>query len=157
MAQKSRVGHGSSNPFGLDDPLSPSIHIGPSTRTPSNDFAQIRPEVQSSRILSQPQVNEHEIQAMEDQRRRLQYFTDTTNEELRQQQEQEVFVNLSIVNLFEKLSTTIITIMNELLALAKDATFNDVLYIFVKEDRLVYIGFLAILVALAIYLIDITS
>lgn len=142
--------------FGFGDPLTSPVHIGPSTRTPSNDFAQIRPEVQNSRVLSQPQVTQQEIQAMEDQRRRLEYFTDTTNEELRQQQEREVFVNLSLVTLFEKLSTTIITIINELLAISKDAAFNDVLYIFIKEDRLIYVGFLFILVSLAIYLIDVT-
>jgi hypothetical protein len=133
-----------------ESPLTP-------TRTPSNDFVQNWPEVQSSRILSQPQVTEHEIKSMEEQQRRLKYFTDTTNEELRQGQEQEVFINLSLVNLLEKFASTIITIINELLALDKTTTFSDFVYIFVRGDRLIYLGLLGLMIALAMYLIDITS
>jgi hypothetical protein len=125
--------------------------------TPSNDFVEVRPEIQTSRILSQPQVTEHEIKSMEEQQRRLNYFTDTTNQELAQQQEHEVFINLSLVNLLSKMSSTIIVIINELLSITKDTQFNDILLIFVKEDRLVYIGMLFVMISLAIYLIDITS
>lgn len=128
-----------------------------STVTPSNDFVQIRPEVQTSRILSQPELNEYEVKAMEDQQRRLKYFTDTTNEELQQKYEQDVFINLSLVNLFSKLSMTIISIINELLEIDKDTQFNDFVLIFVKDDRLIYLGMLFIMISLAIYLIDITS
>lgn len=128
-----------------------------STVTPSNDFVQIRPEIQTSRILSQPELNEYEVKAMEDQQRRLKYFTDTTNEELQQKYEQDVFINLSLVNLFSKLSLTIISIINELLEINKETQFNEFVLIFVKDDRLIYLGILFIMIALAIYLIDITS
>lgn len=128
-----------------------------STVTPSNDFVEIRPEVQSSRFVSQPELNDYEIKALEDQQRKLTYFTDTTNSERQIKQEKEIFVNLSLVDLFSKLSTTIIAIINELLGITKDTQFNDILYIFVKEDRLIYIGLLLMIIALCIYLIDITS
>jgi hypothetical protein len=128
-----------------------------STVTPSNDFVQMQPEVQSSRVLSQPQLNEQEVKSMEDQQRRLKYFTDTTNEELQQKQEDELFINLSLVNLFSKMSSTIIAIINELLLLTKDSQFKDIVYIFIKNDRLVYIGILMVIISLAIYLIGITA
>ena len=128
-----------------------------STVTPSNDFVQIRPEVQSSRVVSQPELNDYEIKALEEQQRKLTYFTDTTNRERQIKQEKEVFVNLSLVDLFSKLSSTIIAIINELLGITKDTKFNDILYIFVKEDRLIYIGLLLMLIALCVYLIDITG
>lgn len=128
-----------------------------STVTPSNDFVDIRPETQSSRVVSPQQVTEYEIKSMEEQQRRLQYFTETTNNERQQAQESEVFINLSLVNLFRNLSTTIIAIINELLAITKDTQFTDIIYIFIKDDRLVYLGLLLIMIALSIYLIDIAS
>lgn len=128
-----------------------------STVTPSNDFVQIRPEVQSSRVLSQPELNEFEIKAMEDQQRRLTYFTDTTNQEQQKEQEQQVFTNLSLVEILSKLSTTIIQIINELLQITQQTQFSEIIYIFVKQDRLIYIGLLLMIIAIAMYLIDITS
>lgn len=128
-----------------------------STVTPSTEFIQIRPEVQNSRVMSQSQLTEFETKAMEEQQRRLKFFTDKTNEELQQKQEEELFINLSLVQLFSKMSSTIITIINELLEINQETRFNDILYIFVKENRLIYIGMLFVIIALAIYLIDVTS
>jgi hypothetical protein len=128
-----------------------------STVTPSNDFVQQRPEVQSSRILSQPQLTEFEIKSAEDQQRKLKYFTDTTNEEIDAAQEKEVFVNLSLSNIFSKLSSTIITIINELLEINKDTQFSDIIYIFVRDDRLIYLGILFMIIAICVYLVDIAE
>ena len=128
-----------------------------STVTPSNQFVDVRPEIQNSRILSQPQATEFEVRSMEEQQRRLKYFTDTTNEELINQQENELFINLSLVTIFRRLSTTIISIINELLDMDRDTQLSDFVFIFVKEDRLVYIGLLFVMISLSVYLIDITS
>ena len=128
-----------------------------STVTPSNDFVDTPPEVQSSRVLSPAELNIQETQAMEDQQRKLKYFSDTTNEEREQQQEHEVFLNLSLVELFRNLSATIIVIINEVLEITKKTTLSDIIYIFIKGDRLVYLGMLMIMIALAMYLIDITG
>lgn len=128
-----------------------------STVTPNNDFVQIRPEVQNSRILSQPQLTEFEVKSMEEQQRRLNYFSDKTNEELLEKQEQELFINLSLVNLFNKLSSTIISIINELVEVNKETEFNDIIYIFIRDDRLIYIGILLIIISIGLYLIDVAS
>jgi hypothetical protein len=128
-----------------------------STVTPSNDYVDIRPEVQNSRILSPSQVTEYELKSMEEQNRRLKYFTDTTNEEIQQGQELELFINLSLVKLFSKLSQTIIALINELVEVNQNTSFNDFVYIFVKDDRLIYLGILLIMISLAIYLINITN
>jgi hypothetical protein len=128
-----------------------------STVTPSNDFLQVRPEVQSSRVMSKAQLNDQEIQAMEDQQRKLKYFTDTTNEELQQQQEKELFINLSLVTLFSKMSSTIIDIINELLQVTRDSQMNEIIFIFIQKDRLIYLGMLFVIISLAMYLIDVTQ
>lgn len=128
-----------------------------STVTPSNDFLQVQPEVQSSRVMSQDQLNDHEIKAMEDQQRKLKYFTDTTNEEQQHQQERELFINLSLVTLFSKMSSTIIDIINELLQITRDSQMNEIIYIFIQKDRLIYLGMLFVIISIAMYLIDVTQ
>lgn len=128
-----------------------------SLSTPASDFLQIQPEIQSSRILSPYERTEFELNAMREQQRRLNYFTDQTAEEQRQTQEEELFINQSLVTIFRKLSSTIIAIINELLEITKETQFNDILLIFIKEDRLVYIGILILIISLAIYLIDLTG
>lgn len=134
----------------------PSVSPKP-TVTPSNDFVTVRPEVQNGRQLDQQQVSDFEMKSMEEQQRKLNYFSDTTNTEINQQQEEELFINLSLSNLFSKMSSTIIVIINELIKINSKTTFNEILYIFIKNDRLVYIGILLVIIAFAIYLVDITG
>ena len=125
--------------------------------TPASDFIRERPEVQSSRILSPQQLTQYEIDSMREEQRRLHYYSDKTNEELMQTQEQELFFNLSLVSLFRNLSLTIILIINELLEITEETRLNDIILIFVKNDRMIYIGFLFIIIALSIYIVDITG
>lgn len=128
-----------------------------STVTPSNDFVQIRPEVQSSRVLSQPQATEFELKALEKQRKTLKYFSDSTNTEIDEQKEHEIFTNLSLVDLFRKMSSTIIDIINELLEINAQSSIDDIIYIFIQKDRLIYIGIIILLIAIGLYLMDITG
>lgn len=123
-----------------------------STVTPSISFLEISPEVENSRT-----VNDFEQKAKEDQQRRLKFYTDTSNEESQKKQEKDIFINLSLVQLFQKMSSTIINIINEILDIKSDTTINDIIYIFIKEDRLIYIGMLCIIITLSLYLIDVTS
>ena len=128
-----------------------------SSVTPSNDFVKIQPEVQNSRGLEQIPLTDFELKSIGEQQRRLQYYTDQSNEESRQQQEGEVIINLSVVQILQKLSTTILNIINELLSIRKNAQLSDLVYIFIKEDRLIYVGILLMIIALGVYLIDITT
>ena len=125
--------------------------------TPASDFIDERPEVQSSRILSPRQLTQFEMDSMRDELRQLHYYSDKTNEELKQTEEQELFINLSLVSLFKNLSVTIISIINELLEITEETQLDDIILIFVKYDRLIYIGFIFIIIALSIYIIDVTS
>lgn len=125
--------------------------------TPTTQFIDQRPEAQPSRILSPEQLTHFEIESIRDEQRRLNYFTDKTNEELNQVPEQELFINLSLVSLFRNLSRTIIAIINELLEINEQTQFNDIVLIFVKGDRLIYLGMLLIMIALAVFIIQITQ
>ncbi len=127
------------------------------TITSGSDFLEIKPEVQDQRFINPPQLTEFETKNLEHQYRKLQYFTDRANEELEQKQEHEVFINLSLIQIFRKLSSTIISIINELLTLNQKSSLEDFIYIFIRDDRLIYIGILLIIIGLCFYLIDITS
>ena len=125
--------------------------------TPTSEFTNERPEVQSSRVMSPQQLSQYEIDSMKEEHRRLTYYDDKTNEERHQAQEEELFINLSLVTLFRNMSATIIAIINELLAIKQTSRMNDIILIFVKGDRLIYLGMLIIIIALSFYIIDITS
>ncbi len=125
--------------------------------TPATDFITQRPEVQSSRILSPEQLTLYEIDSMKEEQRRLHYFSDESNKELMQIQDNSLFINLSLVDLFKNLSLTIILIINELLEITQETSLNDIILIFIKHDRLVYIGFIFIIIAFSIYVVDITN
>ena len=124
---------------------------------PTTEMTTTRPEVQNSRTLSNQQMTQFELAAMKDEQRRLTFYSDKTNSELNQAQEQELFINLSLVTLFQNLSATLISIMNELLEINQDTRLDDIILIFVRQNRLVYLGILLVIIALALYIVDITS
>lgn len=62
------------------------------------------------------------------------------------------FFNTSIKKLFENLSACIIDLLNDLVK-GRVSSFSDL----VKGDRLTYLGMLTVIIALFIYLIDVTS
>jgi hypothetical protein len=120
--------------------------------TPSATF-DVRPEQQFIRR----ELTQFEIDNLREQQRRLNFFTDKTNEERKQAQEQEVFINLSLVQLFRNLSQTIIQIINDLLEVNQETPMTDVILIFIKRDRLIYVGMVFLIIAFSIYIINATS
>lgn len=120
--------------------------------TPTATF-DVRPEAQYVRR----ELTQFEVDNLREQQRRLQFFSDKTNEERLQAQEQDVFINLSLVQLFRNLSQTIIKIINDLLEITQDTSLNDIILIFIKDDRLIYIGIILFIIAFSIYIIGSTS
>jgi hypothetical protein len=125
--------------------------------TPTSEFTEERPEVQSSRVLAPTQLSQFEVDSMKQDQRRLTYFSDEANIQNEQKQEDELFINLSLVTLCRNLSATIIAMINDLLAINQNTRLNDIILIFVKGDRLVYLGILMVMIALSIYIVDITT
>lgn len=117
--------------------------------TSSNNFI-VRPEIQHADSA----LTQSEISSIEDQQRRLNYFAETAEKE---NTNENVFVNLSIKDLLRNFAQTMIHIINELLEINRNTTFNDILLIFIKNDRLISVGLLMVMIGLSIYIIDITS
>ena len=124
--------------------------------TPASDFIDERPETQLGRILSPSQLTQFEIDSIREEQRRLNYFTDKSNEEIKQGVEHKVFLNLSVVELFQRFATIMIAIMDELIKIDSQTTMSDFVLIFIKEDRLIYVGLLFIMIAISIYFLDLT-
>lgn len=86
----------------------------------------------------------------------LTYYTDRANAKKEQEESSKLFVNLSVKQIIQGLSSTIIDIVNDLVS-GEVQTFKGLIAVFFYGDRMIYLGVLLVLLSFTIYLIDITS
>ena len=103
--------------------------------------------------ISQPGSETFEKRVLESEKQKLTYYTAKTNSEQSEELTENMFINLSLREIFANFAKTIIDIMNDLTV----SGTKDILNTFSKDDRLIYIGLLIVFIAFSIYLIDITS
>ena len=80
--------------------------------------------------------------------------------ELKEEKENNRFYNLSLKKVFDNLITTIVIIINELTVYIKDKdklSKQDLIEIFVKDDRLIYVGIFLIIISLLLFFIKTSS
>lgn len=106
--------------------------------------------------MSVPHNPSYERAVIEQESDRLTYYTQRANLEQEQTEENMLFVNLSIKQIFEGISRTFINLINEIVS-GQVKSFNQLLIAVFREDRMIYIGVLLVFIAFAIYLTDITS
>ena len=84
---------------------------------------------------------------------------DQVNYKNKQDKKLKRVYNLSIVDIAKKIADTYLEILDDLTSFAsmKDKTYNDLISIFIKNSRLVYIGISLIVVAFIVFLITATS
>ena len=80
--------------------------------------------------------------------------------------ESQEFLNLSLNEIFNNFTKTLILILNDLVLFidnylintknTNDNMLNDFLGIFIKSDRLLYVGFFLILISMFIYFMDVS-
>lgn len=87
---------------------------------------------------------------------RLRYYTAISGDARDKERLGQMFINMSVRDILMKLSYTVIQIINELTS-GEIESFRDVVTVFFKEDRMIYIGILVVAISFAMYLIDITS
>lgn len=91
---------------------------------------------------------------------KLKYYTTKDNEESTKKESKRTIENMTLTEVFQNISLTFNAIIGELLNMEKDnvsVTVYNVLDIFVKEDRALYIGIVIFLVCIGIFIVDITS
>ena len=73
--------------------------------------------------------------------------------------EDKRFYNLSLKRIAENFSGTMLVLVNELTLFIyqKNKNINQLMLIFTKDDRLIYVGILLFLISLCLYFIDLTN
>jgi beta-glucosidase/6-phospho-beta-glucosidase/beta-galactosidase len=122
-----------------------------SYNSPASDFINIQPEVQNSRLADPSKLTHYEEETSQIQNKKLKFYTNAHNTETEQTSDQ-TFVNLSLVQLFQNMASTIIDIMNDLLK--NTLSLNEILHVFIQGDRLIYIGVLMLIISFCIYIVE---
>jgi|UniRef100_A0A6C0J4S4 hypothetical protein len=89
---------------------------------------------------------------------KLHYYT--TNENKKIQETETRLEDMTIKEIFLNISKTFNNIVNEILNMEKDGvsvTFYNIISIFFKGDRMLYIGIVMFLTLIMLFVIDITS
>jgi len=86
----------------------------------------------------------------------LNYYTETANLSQENKEKDILFLNLSITKIFQHISNTIIGVINDLVS-NKSHTPRTLIRIFFKEDRLIYTGLTLLIIAFAVYIVDLTQ
>jgi hypothetical protein len=104
---------------------------------------------------SQPGSETFEKKVLSTEKDKITYYTEKARAESTQTYEEQLFINLSIRKIFENISKTFVGIMNEFLTPANGKP--DYIAILSREDRLIYLGIIILLIGFGIYLVDITN
>ena len=81
------------------------------------------------------------------------------NEEIKKIKENKNIYNLSINSLLKNLSIVSMNLLEDLTIFinSKDKSINKFFFIFTKEDRLLYVGILLIILSMSLWFIDISN
>jgi hypothetical protein len=87
---------------------------------------------------------------------RLTYYSKRSNMDRGVHETEKLFVNMSLIQIIRGVSQTLIGIINEIVS-GEIRSANQLLVTLFRADRMMYIGILLVMVAFAIYIVDITS
>ena len=94
------------------------------------------------------------------EQQKLKYYTDKDNEENKNKEAKRTIENMTIMEVLQNISLTFNAIIGEILNMEKNnvsVTAYNVLDIFFKNDRPLYIGLVILLTCIGIFIIDVTS
>ena len=86
----------------------------------------------------------------------LAYYSEKANIEKNTNEDERLFLNMSIRDILKGVSVTFIDVINDLVS-GKAKNSKDLIKILFKGDRMIYVGVITILIAFGIYIVDITS
>jgi hypothetical protein len=92
---------------------------------------------------------------LETENQKLTYYTEKANKSASEEKTENLFINLSLKQIFINLTTAFVGILNDILTPGFE--FRNILSVLTKEDRLIYVGMVILFVSFSIYLIDITG
>jgi len=93
-------------------------------------------------------------------KQKLKHYTHMENKENKNKEAKRTIENMTIMEVLQNISLTFNAIIGEILNMEKNnvsVTAYNVLDIFFKEDRPLYIGIVILLTCIGIFIIDVTS
>lgn len=105
-------------------------------------------------------LNDYEKYKLNEEYNKLYTNSKIGTTELKEDKENKRFYNLSLKNVFDNLITTIVIIINELTVYIRDKdklSNKDLIEIFTKDDRLIYVGIFLIILSLLLFFIKNSS
>ena len=104
-------------------------------------------------------LNDYEKYQLKQQYNKLYTNTEIENDKNKQDKMNQRFYNLSLKQILNNLSLTLIKIINEtsIYMEKSDRTNKELIDIFTKDDRMIYVGILLIILSLGIFFINISS
>jgi hypothetical protein len=105
-------------------------------------------------------LNDYEKYKLNEEYNKLYTNSKIETTELKEEKENNRFYNLSLKNVFDNLVTTIVNIINEISVFTTDKdnlSKKDLIEIFTKDDRLIYIGIFLVIISLLLFFIKVSS
>lgn len=90
------------------------------------------------------------------EKERLTYYSEASGKQQDKEEDRKLFINMSILQILQQLSQTVIDIINELTS-GNATDTRSFIYTFFKGDRMIYIGLILLFISFSVYVIDITS
>ena len=125
--------------------------------TEMNDDNQIRKNILKDKFTLEK--SDYEKLKQVQQNNELNMLSYQENEKAKVLKENKNIYNMSINSLFNKLSIVSMELLEDLTIFInqKNKNINNFFIIFTKDDRLIYVGMLLILLAISLWFIDITK
>jgi len=95
----------------------------------------------------------YEKKALANEYKKLRYFSDRSNQDVYMREQRKLIYNLSILEILQNVSQTIIDIINDITDRDISKNLTNMVKIFTKNDRLLYLGILLTIVAILILLV----
>lgn len=90
------------------------------------------------------------------ERDQLVYYTKKADTDQGTEEDNKLFANMSLKQIIKGISQTFIDIINEIVS-GEIKTLSHLVVTLFREDRMIYVGVLCVMIAFAFYMIDITS
>jgi hypothetical protein len=104
-------------------------------------------------------LNDYEKYKLKEEYNKLYTNSNIANNEINEKKYNERFYNISIKDVFNNLIKTLVDILNELSNYIenKNKDKRELLEIFIKNERLIYVGIFLIIISLMLFFINISS
>ncbi len=102
-------------------------------------------------------MNDYQNQAIENEEEHLNFKSFEENLKHEKSNSDSLFINQSLSQILSNISATIIVVITELLDPKVHKTPSNIMTILFKDDRMIYLGIVILIISLAVYVIDSTS